>query len=105
MKIGGNTLVSAVFPFYSYKKKAEKSGEQQRYFTPALYTVTRIKEISQHYSTKEHDTQHNNIQRNKILCNDIQYYDISQNVIEQIKLQLEQPRNKIKQETPAKLSY
>ncbi len=39
MKIGVNTLVSAVFPFYSYKKKAEMSGEQQRYFTPArIYT-------------------------------------------------------------------
>jgi len=37
MKIGVNALVSAVFPYYSYKKKAEMSGEYQRYFTPALF--------------------------------------------------------------------
>ncbi len=30
MKIGGNTLVSAVLPFYSYKKRAESRGELRR---------------------------------------------------------------------------
>jgi hypothetical protein len=39
MKIGINTLVSAVFLFYSYKKKAEMSRELQRYFTPAQILV------------------------------------------------------------------
>jgi hypothetical protein len=37
MKIGINALVSAVFPFYSCKKKAEMSGEYQRYFTWAPF--------------------------------------------------------------------
>ncbi len=39
MKIGGKALVSAVFPFYSYKKKPEMSGEQQRYFTHTSKTL------------------------------------------------------------------